>query len=141
MLIAVVWGNRLNDDGTPSKILMARLYAALRLIADLKPSKVILSGGAANVKAGVAEAAVMKAYLMNHGVDEKLLITEDKSLTTKQNAKLSVPIALRLGATELLLSTSCEHLCRTYHNPIKLFAAELKESGVKLSVYGSDINL
>lgn len=139
MLVAVILGNRLNDDGTPSEILLARLCTALKLISDLKPSKVILSGGMANAKAGIAEATVMKAYLIEHGVDESVLVVEDKSLTTKQNAEFSVPIALQLGATELLLSTSCEHLSRAYLNPIKLFATALKGSNVKLSVYGSDV--
>ena len=137
MLIAIILGNRLNDDGSMSEILKNRLSATLRLNELFAPSKIIVSGGIANPKAGVSEAEVMRNYLISQGVDSDKIVVEDKSMTTQQNAEFSVPIAAALGATEILLSTSLEHLNRKFLNPISLFSEELQQfDGIKLRVYG-----
>ena len=137
MLVAIILGNRLNDDGSMSDILKKRLAATLRLNELFAPSKIIVSGGIANPKAGVSEAQVMRDYLVSNGVENDKIVVEDKSMTTKENAEFSVPIAAALGATEILLSTSTEHLSRRFLNPISLFSKELQHfDGIKLSVYG-----
>lgn len=127
MLVAVVLGNRLNDDGSLSDKMKARLNCAMQVIAERKPDKVILSGGEANRAAKKTEAQAMKEYLIGYDVDENLLVCESWSLTTKLNAHFSVPLAVKLGATELLLITSLEHMSRSYLNPIKLFQSELQK--------------
>ena len=136
MLVAVVLGNRINDDGTMSELMRVRLETALKIYNTFSPSKIILSGGVANKKVDVAEADMMREYLVERGVSSNILVLEYKSLTTKQNAEFSVPIAVELGATELLLCTSLEHISRSYLNPIKLFQSQLKRyPQIKLSVY------
>lgn len=137
MLVAVILGNRLNDDATISALMEKRLQTALKIARYFSPSKIILSGGLANEKAGKTEAQAMQEYLVAHGVEPSMLVLEDRSLTTVQNAQYSVPLALKLGATEILVSTSLEHLGRKYYNPIRLFAAELKNhKDVRLSAFG-----
>ena len=136
MLVAVILGNRLNDDGSMSEILKKRLAATLRLNKLFEPSKIIVSGGVANPAAGVSEAQVMRDYLVSQGVESDKIVVEDKSMTTKQNAEFSVPIAANLGATEILLCTSIEHMGRKFLNPIRLFLKELQNfDGISLSVY------
>ena len=125
MLVAVVLGNRINDDGSMSALMSARLKAAIEAIEKFNPDKIILSGGAANDKVNVSEAEMMFEYLTSMGVAAEKLVTEDKSITTKQNAEFSAPIALSLGANKLLLITSPEHMYRKYLNPIKLFRKQL----------------
>ncbi|MCM1194881.1 MAG: YdcF family protein [Corallococcus sp.] len=126
MLVAVILGNRINDDGSMSDLMKKRLKTALEIDKLYNPSKIILSGGIANKKAVVSEAQMMYDFLADNGVDRDKLIMEDKSLTTKQNAEFSVPIAAQAGADELLLCTSTEHMCRPYLNPIKLFQKQLR---------------
>ena len=136
MLVAIILGNRLNDDGSMSEILKKRLSATLRLNERFAPSKIIVSGGVANATAGVSEAQVMHDYLVSQGVESDKIVVEDKSMTTKQNAEFSVPIAAKLGATEILLCTSTEHMGRKFLNPIRLFSKQLQQfSGISLSVY------
>lgn len=136
MLVAVILGNRLNDDGSISKIMERRLQATLRLNKLFLPSKIIVSGGVANPLAGVSEAQVMRDYLVEHGVESDVIELEDKSLTTKQNAEFSVPMAAKLGATEILLCTSVEHMGRKFLNPIRLFCKELQKfPEINLRVY------
>lgn len=127
MLALVVLGNRLNDDGTISELMRERLNLALQVENRLAPQIIVLSGGVANKKAKVAEAEVMKRILVQNGVALQKIVQENKSLTTKQNAQFSVPIALQKGATQILVCTSEEHMHRAYLNPVKLFSKQLKK--------------
>ena len=138
MLIAVILGNRMNDDGTLSQLMQTRLQLALRLKDCFNPQKIILSCGIANKKAGKAEADGMFDYLVGKNVSADLLVKEDKSHTTKENALFSVRIAKELGADELIICSTNEHLSRSYLNPIKLFEQQLKGSGIKLTVLGGE---
>lgn len=136
MLVAIILGNRLNDDGSMSEILKKRLAATLKLDKLFAPSKIIVSGGVANPNAAKSEAEVMRDYLVSQGVEADKIVVEDKSMTTKQNAAFSVPIAAKLGATKILLCTSIEHMGRKFLNPIRLFEEQLQRfDGISLSVY------
>ena len=136
MLVTIILGNRLNDDGSMSETLKSRLQATLRLNKLFSCEKIIVSGGVANEVAGVSEAAVMRNYLVNNGVESDKIVVEDKSLSTKENAEFSVPIAASLGATEILLCTSTEHMGRKFFNPIRLFNRQLQRfEGIKLRSY------
>ena len=136
MLVAIILGNRLNDDGSMSEILKKRLEATLRLNKAFSPSKIIVSGGVANPKAGLSEAQVMRDYLVEQGVESDKIVLEDNSMTTKQNAEFSVPIAAQLNATEIILCTSTEHMGRKFLNPIRLFSNQLQKfSEINLRVY------
>lgn len=136
MLVTVVLGNRINDDGSMSNLMLKRLETTLEVYSKFSPERIILSGGVANKKVNVSEAQVMRDYLVANGIPNDVLVPEDKSLTTKQNAEFSVPIAAQLNATELLLVTSVEHMSRSYLNPIKLFRKQLSNCpNIKLSAY------
>lgn len=136
MHVLVVLGNRMNDDGTMTGLSVKRLNAAMRFAAAFGVDKIILSGGVANKKANRSEAAAMREYLVDNGVAEDKSICEDQSTTTEENAKYSVPIAAKLGATEVTIITSNEHMSRNFLNPIKLFEKELRNyPDIKLSAY------
>ena len=136
MLVAVVLGNRLNDDGSITDIMEKRLNTALKLNKLFSPDYIIVSGGTANEKAGISEAHTMREYMVAHGISEDKVIMEDKSLTTKQNAEFSVPMCAKLNATQILLCTSLEHMSRNFLNPIKLFQKELaKYPDIKLIAF------
>ena len=136
MKVAVVLGNRLNDDKSITPVMEQRLMLTLKLIAEHDPDKIIVSGGVANPAAGVSEAEVMRDWLVGHGVDKDTIVLEDKSLTTKHNAQFSVPILVGLGAKTVILCTSEEHMKRWYLNPLKLFKKQLKKyPNVQLQPY------
>lgn len=135
MLVAVVLGNRINNDGSMSELMLKRLQMTLKVYKTFAPNKIILSGGVANTKVNISEAEMMCDYLVANGVPQDILVLEDKSLTTKQNAEFSVPIAIELNATELLLCTSSEHMSRPHLNPIRLFQKQLAHSQIKLSAF------
>lgn len=136
MLVAVILGNRLRDDGSITELMEKRLQIALEIEDKFSPAKIIVSGGIANRAAVVSESDKMYDYLTANGVSADKIVKENQSLTTKQNAEFSVPIAVQLGATEILMCTSIEHMSRSYLNPIRLFQKQLdKFPNVKLQVY------
>ena len=138
MLVAVVLGNRLNDDGTPTELMLKRMQLTLEMYVKFNPDKIILSGGFANKKAGLTEAQFMHKYLVEKGLPTDVLVAEDNSLTTAQNAQFSVPMALEMGADELVVVTSAEHMSRSILNPLKLFQKHLKGKDVTLYGFCSD---
>lgn len=129
MVVAVILGKRLNDDGSFSEILQRRMSLALQLYKQEKPDYIIVSGGIANPKAGVAEGQKMYDFLAENGVPEKKLIKETESMTTKENAKYTIPMAISLQTNRLILCTSKEHMNRFYLNPYKLFLKAKKKFG------------
>lgn len=141
MKVFVLLGNRMNDDGTLSDKMKLRLDLCVKYYNEFKPDKIIVSGGIANQKAGVAEADKMEEFLLGAGVSSETIIKEDKSLTTKQNAEFSCKVVKELGADTLVLCTSKEHMERWYLNPIRLFRRYLKKYGaseIKLLTYTND---
>jgi uncharacterized SAM-binding protein YcdF (DUF218 family) len=82
VLGAGLWGE------TPSLTLRQRLEESHEFIKENPETKVIVSGGMGPGET-ITEAEAMKRYLVQHGVDEKLIIKEDKSTNTKENLKFT----------------------------------------------------
>ena len=136
-IVAIILGNRLNDDGTITKIQEDRLLMALEIEELFKPDYFILSGGVANPLAKISEAEAMYNYLLNKGIDKNKLIKEDKSYSTVENALYSIPIAKELGAKTIILSTSLYHLKNPGHKTMESFINGIDESGITLITYSN----
>ena len=88
--IMVILGNWMNDNGTISATMRKRLELALAAYKDFSPSYIVVSGGMANSKAGISEAQAMYDYLVEHGIDGNIIIKEDQSMSTYQNAEYTM---------------------------------------------------
>ena len=119
MKVLVTLGNRMNDDGTLSNAMLDRLNKTLEV--EKEYDKVIVTGGIANPKAGVAEGDKMCEWLVEHGVNPDKILVENRSLTTKENAKYTAQILAGIGVNEITLLSSAYHIDRWYLNPSKLF--------------------
>ncbi len=137
MTIAVVLGNRNNDNGTLSSIALERMALTLQLLQQQQIDKLILSGGMANITSGATEAQLMQQYLVTHGVDNSQILLEDKSTTTATNAKYCAPIVNNLHPSKVVLVTSAEHMDRKMLNPLKLLAKYL-DKHIQLVGYKGD---
>ena len=135
MRIAVVLGNRINDDGSFTSIMVRRLELALELYNNKMVDKIICSGGYANPKVNFSEAEKMKEYLVNKNIPEELVIEENKSLSTYENAVYSVPIALKEEANLIIVTSTNEHFTKYSFNVIKYFEDQLIRQNVRLMVY------
>lgn len=129
MKILVVLGNRMNDDGSFSDAMMDRLNKTLVVADDF--DKIVVTGGVANPMAGVAEADMMSEWLVENGIPMSKLVVENRSHTTKENAKYSAPIIKGLGAEEVTLLSSAKHIDRKVLNPVRLFKKYTKLSTIQ----------
>lgn len=139
--VLIVLGNRLNDDGSITKYQIERLEMALEIINKYNPVKVILSGGIANPVPNKSEAEAMEEYLLNKGIEPSLLIKEDKSHSTGENALYSVPIAKELGADTIIVCTSDYHLADGGYNTVRYFMNNIKGTDINIMFYTKNTNM
>lgn len=134
-IVVIVLGNRLNDDGSITKIQEERLLMALELDKLFNPVSFILSGGVANKKAVLSEAEAMYNYLIDKGINKDRLIIEKDSLTTVQNAKFSIPLVKQLNPDIVIVCSSPYHFADSQYKAMESFVNELKDSGIALMTY------
>lgn len=130
--VMIVLGNRLNDDGTITEIMEERLQLTLKGFKTFSPTKIIVSGGTPNKKAGMSEAYAMEKYLIRNGINPDLIIKEDKSKTTVENAIFSIPIALSFSPDAIIIVTSIDHFS---HDVCKIFHRALDTKEIDLIFY------
>lgn len=99
---------------TPSLTLQYRLVTALQYHHQHPNTKIVLSGGQGNGE-NISEADAMKKFLIDNGVDENLLMIEDKSTNTFQNLVLSQKIIRKFdnrSNLKIAIVTSNFHMLR-----------------------------
>lgn len=100
-------------EGTLAGAAANRMLTAARLEHSILASTpIILTGGIVHAD-GACEAEIAKRQLMQLGIAEALLQTENKSRTTKENAFYTAKIARKQGYKHLLLVTSAWHMPRS----------------------------
>jgi len=108
--VAVVLGNTVRPDGTPSPRLAARLDAALALYRRGRVRSVVVSGGVG--REGFDEAAVMRRYLAARGVPAARIVADSLGLTTAATARNAAAIMRRNGWTSAVVVSQYFHLPR-----------------------------
>lgn len=112
----VVLGNKCMSSHVPP-ILAGRLDKAIELYSDFseKP-KIIVSGGKSSPSLD-SEAKLMQDYLLDAGIPEEMIITEDESFNTVQNLEYSAIKINRLWHKKkrprVIIVTSDYHIPRT----------------------------
>lgn len=95
--VLIVLGSGIRGD-RPTLTMKYRLDAALDYLGRNPDAAVIVSGGMGRDER-LSEAAVMKKYLVEHGVEESRVIEEDRSQSTEENFRFSGEIiAERFGS-------------------------------------------
>ncbi|MPM30579.1 hypothetical protein SDC9_77129 [bioreactor metagenome] len=82
---AVILGSKVNEDGTLSRRLKARLDAGLELYKAHVVRKLFVSGGTG--KEGFPEGDKMAEYLIEHGVEAKDIVIDNQGITTRKTAE------------------------------------------------------
>ena len=86
-LCIVALGFQLNPDGTMRDELIERLTVVLNSAKKYPHALIVCTGGGtAAENESATEAGKMAEWLIEHGIAEKRVIVEDKSVTTAQNA-------------------------------------------------------
>ncbi len=89
-----------------------RMLHAYRLYKAGFADKIIVCGGVV-IKGMPSFAEVMKDFLVEIGINEEYIITENKSLNTYENIKNAKPILRQLDIKNSLLVTSSYHMYRS----------------------------
>jgi vancomycin permeability regulator SanA len=108
--VAVVFGNEVLPDGTPSRRLAARLDRALDLYRNGTVPRIIVSSGRS--RAGHDEAAVMRDYLVRAGVPAEAVIPDPKGATSYRTALNSMAIATSLSLRSAVVVSQYFHTPR-----------------------------
>ena len=111
----IVLGAQVKPDGTPSVQLTWRLDAAAEAYrkAD-RPIPVVVCGAQGNDEPS-PEAAVMKQYLVRHGLPEQMILEDPDSRNTKQNLENARKLLTEKypEARRVLVVTSDYHVPRS----------------------------
>ena len=107
----IILGNPANKHGKPGRILKSRLDVALSYF-QIQQIDTILVTGSANYNE-FEEAKVQRKYLIENGIDEKLIIKEKLSKSTPDNALFSSRITNKLNKNNIAIVTSHHHKSRT----------------------------
>lgn len=109
--VALVLGNTVQPDGTPSSRLRARLDKTLELYRAGYFPTIIASGGVG--KEGFDEAAVMRDYLAEHGVPRDHIIVDSAGTTTFASARNTRQIARQQHFASVFVVTQYFHIPRS----------------------------
>ena len=85
----LVLGAGLSNGRYPSLTLKARLDSSIEVFDMLGRTKKIVVSGGKGSNEDIAEAEAMRNYLLDSGIPEEMIITEDESRTTSENFKFS----------------------------------------------------
>ena len=88
--VVIVLGSGVKN-GRPNVTLQARLDAAIEYYKNNNDIHIVVTGGLARQK-DTTEAAVMKNYLLEKGVPDKIIVVENKSQSTLENYRFSKEI-------------------------------------------------
>lgn len=99
-------------NADPAPALHARLDHALALYRSGQVRMIVLTGGA-RVGDTASDAVAGKQYLLSHGLPAEALLSEDRSTTTWESLRNSVPLiqSKQIGAVVLVSDPS--HMLRS----------------------------
>ena len=87
----IVLGCKVQKSGNPSLMLSKRINAAYEYLTD-NPNVICIVSGGQGSDEPESEAAVMKACLVEKGIDENRILAENKSESTRQNIEFSLAL-------------------------------------------------
>ena len=108
---AVVPGNTVHPDGSPSERLKGRLDKAAELYNTGRVKYILVSGGTGSE--GYDEARVMKNYLMGKKIPEKMIFLDSEGINTLQTARHSFQFSVENRFHSVFIVSQFFHIART----------------------------
>lgn len=106
----IVLGAQVKPDGTPSVALERRLTLALETYRE--QAQTIIVCGAQGGDEPATEASVMRAWLIERGVEPSRVLEEPHSFNTRENLKNAKALMEANGLEKALVITSDYHVAR-----------------------------
>lgn len=109
--IAVVLGSKVNEDGSLSGRLRARLDCSLDLYRKRRVKRILVSGGLG--KEGFYEGDKMKAYLIAEGIPDSLVVVDNEGNTTRATVENTLKMRPELRFNGIIAVSQYFHVTRT----------------------------
>jgi vancomycin permeability regulator SanA len=109
--VAVVLGNKIEPNGTPSMRLQGRLDKAIELYRQGWIKKIIVSGG--REQNGYEEADVMRDYLVDHGIPAKNILLDKDGYDTYHTAQSTKRLMQENNLESAMIVSHYYHISRT----------------------------
>ena len=130
----VVFGMKINRDGTPSRGLSSRLDRAEELYRLGLIELVVVSGGMG--PAGYVEADIMRSYLLARGVPGEKLISDRESKTSYETARFAARLSRDRGWRRMVVITQYFHMLRCVYALKRAGAHGLSRARARLFLPG-----
>lgn len=108
--LGVILGNKVNEDGTLSERLKARLDKGLELYRSGQVRMLFVSGGRG--KEGFYEGDEMKKYLVHAGVPDSLVIADNAGNNTEATARNAAAFVTSKNIRSVTIISQYFHLVR-----------------------------
>lgn len=109
--VAVILGNKVNEDGTLSERLEKRLETGVELYQNHRIKKIIVSGGLG--KEGFYEGSKMKEYLIGKNIPDSVIIVDNKGDNTRLTVENTLKIQKKCHFKSLIVVSQYFHVTRT----------------------------
>jgi len=109
--VALVLGNTVNPDGTPSDRLKARLDTAITFFEAGRYKLVIVSGGTG--REGVPEGTAMGRYLSQHGIPDQAIIVDNQGTDSYESARNTAAILKQRHLKSVFVISQYFHIPRS----------------------------
>ena len=109
--LAVVMGNKVNENGTLSERLKQRLDCSLKLYQNNRVPVIMVSGGLG--KEGFYEGDKMKDYLIARGVPDSSIIVDNYGNNTRSSVSNSIVELKNLEKERIIVVSQYFHLTRS----------------------------
>lgn len=109
--VAVILGNKVNEDGTLSKRLEKRLETGVKLYQNHRIKKLIVSGGLG--KEGFYEGSKMKEYLISKNIPDSVIIVDNKGDNTRLTVENTLETRKKYPFESIIVVSQYFHVTRT----------------------------
>lgn len=109
--VAVILGNKVNEDGTLSERLRQRLETGVKLYNDELVKYIVVSGGLG--KEGFYEGDKMREYLLEHNIPDSIIIVDNEGNNTRLTAQNFAEINKKYRFEKAVVVSQYFHISRT----------------------------
>ena len=120
--VIVIFGNKVELDGSPSPRLLARLERGLELFHQQLAPRILVSGGLG--KEGFDEASVMRDWLVQNNVPTTAVLLDHNGNDSRQTAEATARLLREMHGHSVLVVTQYWHITRA--------KVAMKKAGVDL---------
>lgn len=109
--LAIILGNKVNEDGTLSERLTKRLESGVFLYREHRVKKILVSGGFG--KEGFYEGDKMKEYLIHQGIPDSVIMVDNKGNTTRATVDNTMKLKEKYPFSSAIVVSQYFHVTRT----------------------------